>query len=78
MQIAEVFEEENVIKGSTYGLNASFSINYNLARKLVMGMYADIFLANMKKYQQNGADVLLRVGEGLTYINGGLLLRYCF
>jgi hypothetical protein len=76
--IGKELEEENVIKGTTYGLNATFSINYNLVRKLVVGVYADMFLANIKKYQQNGADRILNVGEGLTYINGGLLLRYCF
>jgi hypothetical protein len=70
------YQEDVEIKGSTYGLSTTLSLNYQLMKRLMLGISTNIFLANLKEHTRNGYTEIER--EGLTHVDfcGGL--RFCF
>jgi hypothetical protein len=74
--LGKEFEEDVEDKGSTYGLSATLSLNYQILKWMAFGVSSNIFIANIKAITRNGFD--WPVSEGLTHadVGAGLVFSY--
>jgi hypothetical protein len=70
------YKEDVEIKSSTYGLSTTLSLNYQIVKRLMLGISTNIFIANIKEHTRNGYTET--ENEGLTHVDIGGGLRFCF